>query len=125
MLSGVFGGLALLLASVGLYGLMSNAVARRTSEFGLRMALGAQPASVAVLILKEVVWPVGAGIAVGIPAALAASHLISKMVFGVAGNDPLTILFSGSILLAVAALAGYMPARRASRLDPMTALRSE
>jgi predicted permease len=125
MLSSFFGGLALLLASVGLYGLMSYSVARRTAEIGLRMALGAQPGSVLVLILEEVIWMLLAGMAVGIPAALAASHLISSMIYGVAGNDPLTILVSCSILLAVAALAAYVPARRASRLDPMTALRSE
>jgi ABC-type antimicrobial peptide transport system permease subunit len=89
------------------------------------MALGAQPGSVLVLILKEVIWMLLAGMAVGIPAALAASHLISSMIYGVAGNDPLTILVSCSILLAVAALAAYVPARRASRIDPMTALRSE
>jgi predicted permease len=125
MLSSFFGGLALLLASVGLYGLMSYTVARRTSEIGLRMALGAQPGSVLVLFLKEVIRLLLAGMAVGIPAALAASHLVSSMIYGVAGNDPLTILLSCSILLAVAALAAYVPARRASRIDPMTALRSE
>jgi putative ABC transport system permease protein len=125
MLSSFFGGLALLLASVGLYGLMSYAVARRTSEIGLRMALGARPGGVLWLILKEVIWLLLAGLAVGIPAALAASHLISSMIHGVTGNDPLTILLACSILLAVAALAAYVPARRASRIDPMTALRSE
>jgi predicted permease len=125
MLSSFFGGLALLLASVGLYGLMSYSVARRTSEIGLRMALGAQPAGILVLILKEVSLLLLAGIAVGIPAALAGSHVISSMIYGVTGNDLPTILLSCSILLAVAALAAYMPARRASRIDPMTALRSE
>jgi hypothetical protein len=125
MLSSFFGGLALLLASVGLYGLMSYSVARRTPEIGLRMALGSPPAGVLVLILKEVTLLLLAGIAVGIPAALAASHVISSMIYGVTGNDPSTILLSCSILLAVAALAAYVPARRASRIDPMTALRSE
>jgi predicted permease len=125
MLSSLFGGLALLLASVGLYGLMSNAVARRTSEIGLRMALGARPASVMLLILHEVIGLMLAGIAVGIAAALAASRLISSMIHGVAANDPWIILLSGGILLAVALAAGYIPARRASRIDPMMALRSE
>ncbi|MGH9718893.1 MAG: ABC transporter permease [Bryobacteraceae bacterium] len=125
MLSSFFGGLALLLASVGLYGLMSYAVARRTSELGVRMALGAQPASVFALILKDVMSLVLAGVAVGIPAALASSRLISSMIYGVAGDDLLTILLSSFMLLVVAALAGYLPARRASRIDPMTALRSE
>lgn len=125
MLSSFFGALALFLAAVGLYGLMSYSVARRTAEIGLRMALGAQPRSVFVLILKDVIWLLLAGMAVGIPAALAASHLISSMIYGLAGNDPLTILLSCFILLAVAALAAYVPARRASLVDPMTALRSE
>jgi ABC-type antimicrobial peptide transport system permease subunit len=125
MLSVFFGGLALLLASIGLYGLMSYAVARRTSEIGLRMALGAQRSGVLALILKDVALLVLAGMAVGIPAALGSSRFISSMVYGVAGNDPLTILLSSSILLAVAALAGYVPARRASRIDPTIALRSE
>jgi putative ABC transport system permease protein len=125
MLSSFFGGLALLLASVGLYGLMSYTVARRTAEIGLRMALGAQPGSVLVLFLKEVIRLLLVGMAVGIPAALAASRLISSMIYGVAGNDPSTILLSCSILVAVAALAAYFPARCASRIDPMAALRSE
>jgi predicted permease len=125
MLSSFLGGLALLLASIGLYGLMSNAVARRTPEIGLRMALGAQTGGVQALILKEVMWMVLAGMVVGIPAALGGSRLISSMLYGVAANDAPIILLSSAILLAVAVLAGYVPARRASRIDPMTALRSE
>jgi predicted permease len=125
MLSSFFGGLALLLASVGLYGLMSYAVARRTSEIGLRMALGAQPATVLRLIFKEVMLLVLAGMAIGIPVALTASRLVSGMLFGVAGNDPWTIGLSSAVLVVVAMLAGYVPARRASRIDPMIALRSE
>ena len=125
MLSAFFGGLALLLASVGLYGLMSYAVARRTSEIGLRMALGAQPATVLRLIFKEVMLLVLAGMAVGIPVALTASRLVSGMLFGVAGNDPWTIGLSSAVLVVVAMLAGYVPARRASRIDPMIALRSD
>jgi predicted permease len=125
MLSSFFGGLALLLASVGLYGLMSYAVTSRTPEIGLRMALGAQPASVLALILKETIWLVLAGMVAGIPAALVASRLISSMVYGVTGRDPLIILVSCSILLTAAAIAAYVPARRASRIDPMVALRSE
>ncbi len=125
MLSSFFGGLALLLAAIGLYGLMSFAVARRTSEIGLRMALGAQPANVLMLILKEIMWLVLIGLAIGIPSALAASRLISSMVYGVTGRDPVTILLSCSILLSAAALAGYVPAWRAARVDPMMALRTE
>lgn len=125
MLSTFFGGLALLLASVGLYGLMSYAVARRTSEIGLRMALGARPATVQSLILKEVLWLLFVGMAAGIPVALAASRLVTNLIFGVTGTDPATILIAAGILLAVALMAGYLPARRASRIDPMMALRSE
>lgn len=104
---------------------MSYTVALRTSEIGLRMALGAQPASVFALILKDAISLVVAGIAVGIPAALASTRLISSMIYGIAGNDLRTILLASFILLAVAALAGYVPARRASLVDPMTSLRSE
>jgi len=124
-LSSFFGGLALLLASIGLYGLMSYTVARRNAEIGLRMALGAQPGSVLLLVLRDAMWLVLAGMAAGIPASLAASHLISSMIYGVAGNDPVTILLSCSVLLAVAAFAAYVPARRATHVDPMSALRSE
>jgi len=125
MLSTFFGGLALLLAAIGLYGLMSYAVARRTSEIGVRMALGARAANVQTLILKDVLWLVLAGMAIGIPIALAAWRLVSNMVFGVAASDSLTMVFSSAILLAVDAIAGYIPARRASKIDPMSALRSE
>jgi len=125
MLATFFGGLALLLAAVGLYGLMSYTVTRRTSEIGIRMALGAQRRDVLGLIVGEVTWLALAGIAAGVPLALAASRLISGMLFGVSPADPATIAFSAVILLGIAILAGYLPARRASRIDPMTALRSE
>jgi ABC-type antimicrobial peptide transport system permease subunit len=125
ILSSFFGGLALLLAAIGLYGLMSYAVSRRTSEIGLRMALGAQSGGVLALILKDAVWLVLAGLAIGIPAVLGGGRLISKMLFGVTGNDPRVILLSSAILLAVAVFAAYVPARSASRIDPMIALRSE
>jgi predicted permease len=125
MLSASLGGLALLLAAVGLYGLMSHAVTRRTAEIGIRMALGAQRGSVLGLILREVMWLVLAGIAVAIPVAVAASRLISGMLFGLPANDPATMAWSAGVLAAVALFAGYLPARRASRIDPMTALRCE
>ena len=125
MLSSFFSGLALLLASIGLYGLMSCAVSRRVSEIGLRVALGAKPFNIQMLILKEILWLVLGGLAVGIPAALVASHLISSMVYGVSGSDPATILLSCSILLGTAAAASFAPALRASRIDPASALRSE
>jgi predicted permease len=125
MLSTFFGGLALLLASVGLYGLMSYAVTLRTSEIGIRMALGAQRRDVLGLIIREVAWLALAGTAAGVPLALAASRLIAGMLYGLSPGDPALIAFSAVILLGVAIIAGYLPARRASRIDPMTALRSE
>jgi len=125
MLATFFGGMALLLASVGLYGLMSYTVTRRTSEIGIRMALGAQRRDVLGLIIREVAWLALAGIAAGVPLALAASRLIAGMLFGLSPADPAPMAFSAAILLGVAIMAGYLPARRASRIDPMTALRSE
>jgi ABC-type antimicrobial peptide transport system permease subunit len=125
ILASFFGGLALLLASIGLYGLMSYTVNRRTSEIGVRMALGAQPGNVTALILRDALWLVLAGIAVGVPIALAASSLVSGMLFGLSGSDPTMIALSATILLGVALFAGYLPARRASRIAPTIALRSE
>lgn len=125
MLSDFFGGLALLLASVGLYGLMSYAITRRTSEIGVRMALGAGTGNVLTLVLREVMWLALAGIAIGVPAALAASRWVSGMLFGLSPTDPAIIASAAAVLLAVATLAGYLPARRASRIDPVTALRAQ
>ena len=125
MLSAFLGGLALLLAAIGLYGLMSYAVTRRTAEMGVRMALGARPSDVLGLILREVLWLVAIGILAGIPFALAASRLIAGMLFGLSATDPLVIASSVCVLFGAALLAGYWPARRASRIDPMTALRAE
>jgi predicted permease len=125
MLSAFFAGLALLLAAVGLYGLMSYVVSSRTSEIGVRMALGARPAGVLMLVFREAAWLVAIGFVVGIGAALGSSRLISHMVFNTGISDPHTILLSALILVAVLALACYRPARRASRIDPMTAIRAE
>jgi putative ABC transport system permease protein len=124
-LSGFFGALALLLATVGLYGVISYNVARRGNEIGIRMALGAARARVLRMILTEVVVLIGIGLAIGVATALASARLIASLLYGVAPTDPLTFSLAAIILAAVAALAGFLPAHRASRLDPMTALRDE
>jgi macrolide transport system ATP-binding/permease protein len=125
MLSGFFAVLSLLLASIGIYGLMSYTVTRRTREIGLRVALGAQPGNVLWIVLRETFALALFGIAMGIPAALAASRLISSMLFGLSSSDLPTMVAVSLLLLAVALLAGYLPARRASSVDPIVALRTE
>jgi ABC-type antimicrobial peptide transport system permease subunit len=120
-----FGLVALLLACIGLYGLISYAVARRTAEMGIRMALGAHPASVVWLVLREGIILVLIGIAAGIPAAFAAARLIEGLLFGVAPTDPATLAGTALLMLSIAAVAAYPPARRASRVDPIAALRHE
>ncbi|MDQ6828002.1 MAG: ABC transporter permease [Gemmatimonadota bacterium] len=124
-LSTFFGGLALLLATIGLYGVMSYNVARRRNEIGIRMALGAARARVMRMVLGEVALLVGIGVALGLVFALASSRLLTVFLYGMAPNDPATI--AGAVLLSVlvAVVAGYLPARRASRVDPMLALREE
>ena len=124
-LSSFFGLLALLLACIGLFGIMSYSVARRTNEIGIRMALGAGRSDVLRLVMREGLVPVLSGVAIGIPAALWAGHLITSLLFGLTPADPLTICLATLSLLAVAALAAYLPARKASRVDPITALRCE
>jgi ABC-type antimicrobial peptide transport system permease subunit len=128
-LSSFFGLLALLLASVGLYGLVSFGVVRRSGEVGIRMALGASRRDVIWLILSEALVLVAAGVVIGVPVALGAAQLaasqISGMLFGLKATDPATIVMAVALLAGVAALAGFLPARRASRVDPMVALRNE
>ncbi len=124
-LSGFFGGLALLLACIGLYGVMSYNVARRRAEIGIRMALGAEQRRMLGMVLREVAVLIVIGIAVGLVTALGTTRLVSSFLYGTKPNDPLTLLLSVTVLLGVALLAGYLPARRAARLDPMTALRDE
>jgi len=125
VLSTLFAGLALLLAGIGLFGLMSYAVTRRTREIGIRMAVGAQQGTILGLVLRESVVLCALGIIVGIPCAIAATRLITHMLFGVAPGDPLTFAVAAAVLLAVAVVAGYWPASRAAKIDPMVALRSE
>jgi predicted permease len=129
MLSSVFSTLALLLASVGLYGLLAFSVVQRTAEMGIRMALGARRGDVIWTVMREALLLVAMGLAVGVPAALlagrVASSRIAGLLFGLQASDPLTIAGAATLLAIIAAGAGYVPARRASRVDPMVALRSE
>jgi predicted lysophospholipase L1 biosynthesis ABC-type transport system permease subunit len=122
-LSGFFGGLALLLAGLGLYGVTSYAVARRRAELGIRMALGAAPASVMRLVLARVSALVAAGVAVGAALALAAARLVTTLLYGLEPRDPATLVGAVVTLAAVGALAGWLPAYRASRIDPAEVLR--
>jgi predicted permease len=117
--------LALIIACVGLYGTVSYNVARRTGEIGIRMALGAQRRNVVRMILTRVLLLAAVGLAIGIPAALGMSKLVASFLYGMKPNDPLAITAAVAILFAAAILAGYAPARRASRIDPMVALRHE
>ena len=124
-LSGALAILALVLAGIGLYGLMAYTVSRRTREIGIRMALGARPESVLGQVLRETLLLVLFGVLIGVPAAMGGGQLIRAMLFGVGAGDPLAIGGAMLVLAAIAALAGYIPARRASRVDPMIALRYE
>ena len=117
--------LALLIACVGLYGTMSYTVARRTGEIGIRMALGAQPGNVVWMVLRQVMLLALAGLAIGVPVTLGTVKLIESFLFGVKPSDAGALLLAMGILLTAALLAGYAPARRASRIDPMTAVRHE
>jgi predicted permease len=124
-LSTFFGLLAVFLCCIGIYGLMSYVVSRRTNEIGIRMALGAERSSVRNLVLREIAILVAVGIAIGIPAALIADRSVTHMLYGLHGADPLSLAAATLVLLAVALLSGYLPAHRASRVDPMVALRYE
>jgi predicted permease len=124
-LAGSFGALALILASIGLYGLLAYAVARRTNEIGIRMALGAERADVLRMVIRDALRLLGWGVALGLPAAWAASRWVSSMLFGLTPMDAGTILAATALLAGFGLLAGFLPALRASRVDPMVALRYE
>ena len=117
--------LALLLASVGLFGLMSYSVSRRTNEIGIRMALGAQRGDVLRLVMRESMVLVAIGVVAGLAIAVAGGYLVRTLLFGLPPTDPLSIAGAVVVMVAVSALAGYLPARRASRVDPMVALHYE
>jgi predicted permease len=122
-LAGFFGLLALLLAAVGLYGLMAHAVTRRTREIGIRMALGAGSRAVLWMVLRDALLLVAAGAVIGVPAAMAVTKLAASLLYGIEARDPFNAILATVFLAAVAIFASYLPARRASRVDPGTALR--
>ena len=124
-LCGFFGALAVLLAAIGLYGVISYTVAQRTNEIGIRMALGAQRSGVMRLILGEVLLLVGIGIAIGVGLTVAGGKATGSLLFGLRAEDPLTLALTVVLLAAIGLVASSIPAFRASRLDPMVALRYE
>ena len=124
-LTSLFGMLALILASVGLYGVMSYFVARRTSEIGIRMALGATRTSVVAMVMRGAMWQILIGLGLGIPAALVAGHMMASQLYGVKGFDPMALAGATLVLGLCATVAGFIPARRAASIEPMQALRTE
>jgi ABC-type antimicrobial peptide transport system permease subunit len=124
-ISSLFGILSLILASVGLYGVMSYFVARRTSEIGIRMALGATRSSVVTMVMRGVFWQILIGLALGIPSALYAGYLMESLLYGVGSYDPWALVGAPLMLVLCATAAGFIPARRAASIEPMKALRTE
>ena len=125
LLLGIFASLGLTLAAIGLFGVTSYFVAERRHEVGIRMALGAQRSQVLCMVVREGMVLVGIGAAFGLLGAVALTRLLSNMLYGIKSLDPLTFILVSVLLAAVGALASYLPARRASRIDPMLALRHE
>jgi putative ABC transport system permease protein len=121
----LFAGLGLLLAALGLYGLMAYSVARRTQEIGVRMALGAEPASIFRMVLAQALWITAIGAAAGIIAAVGATQLMASLLFGISAADPLSYAMGCGLLLIVSGMASVIPAYRAIRVDPLVALRYE
>lgn len=124
-LAAAMGGLAVLLAAIGLYGLLAYAVSRRTREIGVRVAVGADPRSVIAMVIREALLLTLAGVAIGLPLALVAARALRTLMFGISETDPITFGATVAVFAAVALIAGFLPARRAARVDPMVALRAE
>ncbi|HKG79205.1 MAG TPA: FtsX-like permease family protein, partial [Pyrinomonadaceae bacterium] len=124
-LSGFFGVLALVLATIGLYGILSYGVASRTSEIGIRIALGARTREIVTLVLREALVLVVIGIVAGVPAVVVVARFASTLLFDLSPTDPVSLMLAGLVMLGVAVVAAYVPARRATRIDPLVALRYE
>jgi predicted permease len=124
-LSGFFGGLALLMAATGIYGVMAYAVTRRTAEIGLRIALGAAPAKITWMVLRDGLLLIALGVAIGVPLSLAAGRISASLLYGIKPDDPLTFVLTIAVLIAIGVLAAYVPARRAAAVEPLEALRHE
>jgi putative ABC transport system permease protein len=125
VLMSVFATIALVLTCVGIYGVVAYSVAQRVHEIGVRVALGARPAGVVALVVRQGIRPAVAGLAVGLIGALSLSRLLASMLYGVGPRDPASLAAVAAVLTTVAALACYLPARRAARVDPLVALRSD
>ncbi|SPF48445.1 conserved membrane hypothetical protein [Candidatus Sulfopaludibacter sp. SbA4] len=125
ILTAIFAGIALMMAAMGIYGVISYTVAQRTRELGIRMALGAGSANVVRLVLTQALWVVGIGIGIGVPGAAAVTRVLQSYLYGVGPRDPATFVLIPAVLAGVALVASYVPARRATRVDPMIALRYE
>jgi predicted permease len=124
-LATIFGGVATLLAAIGLYGVLALAVSRRTKEIGIRIALGAESGNVISLVMREVIFLIAGGVLVGIPAAIALSEYVKSQLYGMKATDPLTFVFAVAALVLVALLAAWLPTRRATRVNPIEVLRYE
>jgi ABC-type antimicrobial peptide transport system permease subunit len=124
-LSAIFSALAVVLAAIGLYGVMSYSVVRRTNEIGVRIALGAQNGTVLWLVLRESLVLLGIGLALGLPLSLGGLRLVQSQLYELSASDPVTLTGSVLIIAAVTLLAAWLPARRATKVDPMVALRCE
>jgi putative ABC transport system permease protein len=125
MLLGTFAALALLLSVVGIYGVIAYSVGQRTHEFGIRMALGAQRHQLLLLVMRQSVWTLAVGLTVGVGGAIAVTRLMGSLLFGIGPADPVTLSLMAAVLMMVALIASYIPARRAAEVDPMAALRDQ